>query len=115
MFGHDGDDYDEELVSDDYFLRVAQQMYSERYSSRHIFMKLLSMKCDRLEAKRLCDYVEHLELSRKQKDVEFVRYQRDLRERNRKERELEAEKKRSSERKIGISKIRDDDEFERVR
>lgn len=115
MFGHDGDDYDEEIVSNEYFLRIAQQMYSDRYPTRHIFLKLLDMKCDRTEARRLCEYVDHLERSRKQKDVEFIRYQRDIMERNRKERELEAERGRGSERKIGISRIRDDDELERIR
>ena len=110
MFGHDGDDYDEELVSNDKFMRAANEMFNEQYPRSYVLAKLKAMNCDRVEAERICNQAEKVQEERRIRYAQFVKAQRDVKERNRREMEQS-----SKERKIGISRIRDDDDYVRTR
>ena len=110
MFGHDGDDYDEELVCNEKFLKAANEMFADNFPRELVMRKLRNMNCNVVEAERICNIAEEADRKRRIRYSQFVKKQRDVSERNHKDMEYT-----ENERKIGISKIRDDEDLVRTR
>lgn len=108
MFGHDGDDYDEELMSHYSLVLLANDMYQERFSRSDVMTKLMAMNCDKKNAEKICDLIEARERARKLYSHNKVMNQRNVFERNRRDGQLR-------ERRIGISRILDNDDYSRER
>lgn len=102
MFGHDGDDFDEELMAHDRFLLLANDMYQDHFSREDVMQKLMSLNVKREHADRICRIIEEKEKQRKLLSLQRVTRQRHVRGLDRRDGE---------ERKIGISRILDTDDY----
>lgn len=107
MFGHDGDDYDEELMAHDSLVLLANDMYQEKFSRVDVMVKLMAMNCDKKRAEQICNLIEERERARKMYQYKKVMNQRNVFDRNRRDGQ-------DRERRIGISRILDTDDYERT-
>lgn len=104
MFGHNGDDYDEELIAHDSYVLLANDMYQDKFKRAEIMAKLMAMNCDKKVAERICAFIEARERARKLYQYNKVLNQRNVSERNRRD-------AYGNERRIGISRILDFDDY----
>lgn len=107
MFGHDGDDYDEELMAHDRFVLLANDMYQEKFHREDIIARLIALNCKREDAERIYKLIEQREKQRRLERIAKVFRQRNVRSMNR--------RNEGRERKIGISRILDSDDYVRER
>ena len=103
MFGHSGDDYDEELMAHDKFILLANDMFQEKFHREDIISRLMMLNCKREDAERIYRLIEQREKQRRIERINKVFRQRNVRGINR--------RNENSERKIGISRIMDFDDY----
>lgn len=106
MLGHDGDDYDEELIAHDSYILLANDMYQNNFKREEVMAELMARNCDRKQAEKICALIEERERARKLRNYNKVIRQRNV---------FGRDKKENEERRIGISRIRDDEDYCRER